>query len=450
MILSGIKKEGIWFLFVLFVLFMLILPEPCHAAIAAPGGEVENMKELNAALGGIHKLDGNTIRLKDDIILQKEVIMRDFKSNVTILSNGKTVQAGKHVDACFWVDKTNVRFKGKGTYLTTDPYAHCISGSAPCTITIDGGEFDPGANKVKIQLFGGSIPSDRARVVINDGNFESGIAVYNGDRYLWEEHDYEVSKPAVDLTVKKGIISSPIILDKPWKYNDDSEFTPEYDNGSNSIKIHNGTLSEILCNDTISRIYGGTIKRMQCAYESKLYLNGGRIGRCSVTDNSNLVMKNITFFPRLAEKVYDDQCLLIRDSQAVINGGTFREDAADNLAFRYGLTYPCIRIQGKSKVRITGISMDGAVYTKVPKSHKYTGILLQGTSKFQPVLTLQAVKGRTIQVNNYKEAIACSSKYCSVKLKKNTILELSGNKNTKYSSSDKLPDILKGDIVVSY
>ena len=82
----------------------------------APGGIVSTADELNRALGGNHKVKGNTVVLQEDVVLDTDIAIQNTKQRLTLNANGKTLSdtVGGYRDIS--VSSAKLRITGNGSF----------------------------------------------------------------------------------------------------------------------------------------------------------------------------------------------------------------------------------------------------------------------------------------------------------------------------------------------
>ena len=439
------------------LLLLLTMAGSVFAMTKAPGGTVTTMEELNTALGGVHTVSGHTITLTDDVTVQKLVRLEMFVNEVTIDANGKELIAERGVSDLFFANGTCLRLTGKGWYFTKEQDGRCICGLSsydfvskkqfPCRITIDSGYFDIGADKDKIKIQGYNA-DNRGKVIINGGDFTGGRAVVNDEA-------------PVDIETNGGKIHE-IMLTAPRKVINDMGDTAEY--SYNTLKIQGETkvsyyVSTVSCCRTKVTMTAGNVNYIKAQNNSVVSVKGGRImGKgIDILNGSRLSLTGgvLLHYPAQEyDSANDTEFILLKDSvlhksssswKSVIKGVDIRQDGGHEWRKVYhgGRRFDAIRVLGKSNLEVSDVTCTSTDSNKIVRSAFY----LEGSKKYQPVLTFKGKKGKTTKVKKFLYSVYCKGKYGKVKLAGRTLLTA---KKKKYTSSKKLPRKIKGDLTVKY
>lgn len=216
------------FLIVFFLCFLCASFVPCERAEAGDTDDyVKTIQELNQALGGNHKVQGNTITLRSDVVVKDTIfISYHTMDKIVIEMNGHTIK-GVMDDYMFWIDaprttknpkglKIYLRGKGKiqakNTIFSVDEDSLYIVGKQEIhrgvCLYFDG--------DITYQVTGkdGHVVSRGWRITINDGTFVAEEPIYAGNI----ENAYNLIRQRSYVVINGGTIKGDCYFQKAkWK-----------------------------------------------------------------------------------------------------------------------------------------------------------------------------------------------------------------------------------------
>lgn len=452
-----LKRKLFWIILFASIFLALMATQKSYALVKAPGGEANDIQEVNVALGSCHEVKGNTITLKDDVLLCHRFFMNDIPQQVIIDADGHTIsaigEAKGEEGTCyniFNIHNCKLKLTGNGIYR---PDNLVIAGYSPCDIVIDNGDFDY-VNNAKIRLYGWLLKSkERVSVTINGGDFGDGVAVNNGlyDPAEWEDDGtYIKSDPPVDITINGGVMDK-VAIESGCYY--DKLYDAHY-SGAGRVKIPEDSkarINELICIGSEGLISGGEIGILKLKGGAKVTMKGGSInGHVSMGDiNQRWKYDSFTFKMLGGEIRTDDDYAIsitsdLKRVACIIAGGsitTTRKGAKG------------ILLSDMARVELTG----GSITSE--NGDGSAGIYIDGHTKnwngkfkkkHRPEAHFKASKKSTFKINGYKYGCYVKKDRGKTLVMPHTMLKIPGARKKKYYSGQKIPMRIKGNILMKY
>ena len=428
----------------------MLTKEIANGMTYAPGGNIDNVQELNVALGGENKIEGdNTVVLKDDVVLENPINISNAKASLTIDMAGHKMTCATENNQKWLIEVASSKLKitGKGIFegcwraimlaeagnVTIDSGtfkidAVCVSAvnhNVHSHITINGGQlgghsiygFGPGTTNITIN--GGSVNEinlPTAEYGDHHGMASHKICVNGGTVGAISDGDGDMIYPTGDLYLRGGKIVGNVAVYK--------------------ANITGGEISgDLYCYEKL-KMTGGEISGDLCCYE-KLKMTGGKIFGEVFTHGP---------FEMTGGKIISNQryALHIEDkTKGVITGGIIKttRKGAKGIIIKGGLYTTKLTVSGGQIVSENNNGSAG-IYVYCPKVEKAS---YQGSA----VVEYHAKKGKTAHVKGYKYGMYRKTlNNTKAKLSKYTRLKAPEKRKASYYAGQKLPRIIRGDITV--
>jgi hypothetical protein len=430
---------------VLGIFFLLPKPEQIYADDKE---NVSNIEELNAVLGGNHKIDGDTLILQSDVEVRTTISIKDYESdrlvidmngkNITYIAADLTNWYAPLFDLSPWADRStgtggddgsySVTFTGKGTikarnsiFQVNDRNLQLILEGNISYTSIGHGkpviETDGVLKKLTIQ--GGSFYRD-------DSYFKIDFVI---DMGLWGEGEEPAVTSAEEVSVEGGKFYGNIRL------------------MGKHVSVSGGTVlgNLDLAGTGKTVISGGTIKQSTCLQEpfkQNLEITGTAKlnGLVVYSPNANITISGGTIRSfetktAITMKPYSDDEVFEKRGVLTITGGTVWTPDSSGFAIVVNDSDDSagydIYIKGGNLIdttKKTGKSGKAAIY-----------LGKKDTCTFKPA------KNATATIKNFKYAVY-AEKDGAIKIGKNVVVQTSSNR--KYAKKSKIPKKLTGDLKI--
>lgn len=404
-------------------LTLMICTGPSFAETAAAGGTAGTAEELNAALGGNHMVDGDTVVLQDDVMIPQDVSVsvENTSSAVTLDANGKSVT----VSGELVLTGAELIITGSGSFIAAaeSGAGHVMSVQKGSRLTVENGTFTAsGAPVIYIGALsdGSNTPE---RVTVNGGDL--------GD-YSINAVDYGT----LALTVNGGNVG-------------------EVRTGFNNTAKH------------VIAVNGGVVDKIE-PYNSKIIVNGGQIGAGGVVTGDlggsfdlqvksgriNGPVKGGGKLTMTGGAIVNKGCSV---GAFIMKGGTISSSGSYGVVAYSGKT-ACVMSGGIIKTTKKGAKGIVLKYKKkltvtggVIKGNSGMGIYVKGGSRKQiATLIFKGVKGRKAVIKGYASAVAGKKGYSKISLKTHTVVRAPKMRKSAYYRGQKLPRIFKGNLTSKY
>ena len=423
----------------------------------APGGIVSTADELNRALGGNHKVKGNTVVLQEDVVLDTDIAIQNTKQRLTLNANGKTLSdtVGGYRDIS--VSSAKLRITGNGSFQIR----LCVWDSS--VLTIENGDFLADKDVYAITREGKN-SGQISTLNINDGEIggiEAGAV------------------NTLHINVKGGTVNQIALSEA-----EDNVYDP--DDNLSSAQPHELVISD------------GNVKKVSLSgFGPKVTLKGGTIGTGGISEQGTMFD-----YGRLTVKNGDVIGPVKKINNVTVSGGTLSTVDCDIFTMTGGTCTGSVKantftmkgglIDSKNDACAVDIS-HGAMYGGIIKTHKknsygiriheesdltltggkiisakgngHSGIMLKGilkksdyTAKQYDILlqalsrgkiNLKGTKGKTFQITGFKYSVYQPFVGITA-IADHTKVQLPSIQKAAYVKGQKIPRLLKGDMKILF
>lgn len=219
------------FLIVLFLCFLCAGFVPCERAAAGDTDDyVKTIRELNQALGGNHKVQGNTITLRSDVVVKDTIGIAYYTMDeIVIEMNGHTIKSVSK-NGLFGIDSPRGMKKPKNLKIYLRGKGKIQAKNTIFSVDNDSSRIYDGKQEIRkgvclyfdgditYQATGkdGCVVSGGWRITINDGTFEAErpISAVGGDI----EYAGELTRQRSYIVINGGTIKGDCLFEKAkWK-----------------------------------------------------------------------------------------------------------------------------------------------------------------------------------------------------------------------------------------
>lgn len=435
--------------FVMLALWMA-LPHPVEVQAAETvHATVNNIQQMNEALGGNHKIKGNRLILQSDVTLDTkcDIAIQSTKPfEMTLDMNGKTIR-----------NKSGIFFKTEVPYnVKLRKWTFTVTGSGK--LVSDYGMFvDSNGNGRTDLVLAGDVDYHASGFLFS---IEGSITMKKGTLHKPQEDKNSANNPTVyigDFVMQGGKIEGAIevVYNMEMTGGMVGEIHGDTEGSVPEITIRGGTVKGMV-DECRLVMYGGKIGSFRAVFEGGLglHLYGGTIEKgvtlgdeCGITMSGGTIKgKGVDLKGEFSEMKMTGGKIIAEDSIAVkclygaklrFGGGTIAVTKKNAVGIYGDATARVVLLNGTIKQKYNTGKYAIQLTKKNPFDMKGANLYMKGE------------KGQKIHTTGFKYALKRNAA-SKVSMSKHTKISCPQNSKKNYTSSSKLPTSIKGNMLVKF
>ena len=422
----------------------MALPHPVEVQAAETvHATVNNIQQMNKALGGNHKIKGNRLILQSDVTLDTkcDIAIQSTKPfEMTLDMNGKTIR-----------NKSGIFFKTEVPYnVKLRKWTFTVTGSGKMVSAV--GIFDDSCWYASLDLvLAGDIDYHASGFLFSA---YGTITIKKGTLHKRPNKDFTVGKTYGSLVMEGGKIEGAVALATDMEMTGgtvdeilgDIESVPV-------ITMRGGTVKGKV-DECCLTMYGGKIGSFATGLEGYLVLYGGTVEKgVTLGDECGMTMRGGTIKGKGVD-LKGELCEMKMTGGKIIADDSIAVKCLHRAKFRFG--GGTIAVTKKNAVGIYGDATARVVLLNgtIKQKHNTGKYAIQLTKK-NPFdmkganLYMKGEKGQRVHTTGFKYALKRNAA-SKVSMSKNTKISCPKNSKKSYTSSSKLPTSIKGNMLVKF